>query len=101
MTIQDAYTVAHFDKGARPVPSVQCGLGWWATILREVRKNFMMNQAFGPVGDLPEGPGLSDSGPSSHSAVGRNDLPQLSRLHYRLGLDHRLGLDLSGTRTFW
>lgn len=50
MTIQDAYTVAYFDKAPVRCPACSAELDWWATILREVRENFMMNQAFGPVG---------------------------------------------------
>lgn len=50
ITIQDTYTTEYFDKKSVVCPSCNAVLDWWATVLREVRENFMMNQAFGPVG---------------------------------------------------
>ena len=50
ITIQDIYTTAYFDKKPVLCPRCNAALDWWATVLREVRENFMMNQAFGPVG---------------------------------------------------
>ena len=36
----------------RPIscPECQASLDWWATLLREIRENFMLNQAFAPIG---------------------------------------------------
>ncbi len=50
MTVQDAHTVAYFDKTPVTCSACKASVDWWATVLREVRDNFMMNQAFGLVG---------------------------------------------------
>lgn len=78
MTIQDAYTVAYFDKGPVVCPACSADLDWWATILREVRENFMMNQAFGPVG--------------AQSVVFRITLRSGERTQYKLS-DHGIPTD--------
>lgn len=50
ITIQDSYTTDYFEKKPIACPSCNSAVDWWATVVQEVRENFMMNQAFGPVG---------------------------------------------------
>lgn len=78
MTIQDAYTVAYFDKAPIPCPACKADLDWWAVVLREIRDNFMMNQAFGPVG--------------ARSVLFQITLQPGERAHYKLS-DHGILVD--------
>lgn len=48
--IQDRHTTDYFEGTRALCPACGTSLDWWTTVLREIRENFMLNQAFGPIG---------------------------------------------------
>ncbi len=39
----------HFERTPVLCPNCGAALDWWATVLREIRENFMRSQAYAPI----------------------------------------------------
>jgi hypothetical protein len=50
LTIQDRYTTEYFEGTSVLCPRCGASLDWWTTVLLEIRQNFLLRQAFAPIG---------------------------------------------------